>query len=390
MRKVIKYEGVPLTDGHSGVYLTVEDDVVVDGYYYALVPVRGFETILLGQNGIVAPVVTSRICGLCQVTHAIAAARAVESAAGIDIPKEAKILREVLGLAVRIYNNLLHQIVVSADLFTNKEDRMVFIKRVQKVRKIAGEILESIGGEIIHPPKVRVGGFSEPLEDFVRDKLLDAVEEAIPLASFLHDFFSSALDEMWKREGLPEDLGKHGRGFFATDLYYGKPFDVSRITVKYPQQIFKDDLKREVTNLYTLIDGVPVETGPRARRVLFKGYKQKGGVKELHLLRSIENVEAFERIKILLSSASFERELQNRTFPASDGETVGIGVHEAPRGVNVHMVRLNKRGKIVYYKIVVPTEINLYVVSESLRGAKVEHVDYIIRAYDPCIVCSVH
>ncbi|SMP06029.1 coenzyme F420-reducing hydrogenase, alpha subunit [Desulfurobacterium pacificum] len=390
MKRIVKYEGIPLTEGHSGVYLTVEDGVVVDGYYYALVPVRGFETLLLGQEGVVAPTITSRICGLCQVTHAIAAARAIEDAAGMEIPEEATLLREVLGLAVRVYNNLLHQILISEDLFPEKKERMAFIKQVQKVRKVAGEVLESIGGEIIHPPKVRVGGFPEPLEDLVRDKVLDSVEKILPSLSTLHKTFISALGEMWKREGLPEDLGKHGRGFFATDLYYGKPFDINRITFKYPQEVFRNDLKREVTNLYPLIDGTVVETGARARSVLYKSYEHRGGVKELHVLRSAENVEAFERIKDILSSTSFEKELQNKAFPTSDGETLGVGVHEAPRGVNVHMVKLDKRGRIVYYKIVVPTEINFLVISESLKGAKLEHVDYIIRAYDPCVVCSVH
>ncbi|RUM42760.1 MAG: coenzyme F420 hydrogenase [Desulfurobacterium sp.] len=390
MRKVVRIEGIPLTEGHSGLHLEVEDGIVKDGFYFALVPVRGFETLLIDKEAVVAPVITSRICGLCQVTHAIASARAVEAAAGIEVPKEAELLREVLGLAVRIYNNLLHQIVISEDLFPDRDERFSFIRRVQNVRKFTGELLESVGGEIIHSPNLRVGGISEPLEDFVKEKILSSIEEIEPLLLELKEEFNEGVERMWRREGLPETFGSHSLGFFATDKFYGKAFDFNRISFRYPQELFEGELKREVTNLYPFIDGLPVETGPRARKVLFDGYKPKGGVKELHLLRSQENVESLARIKEILENNSFNGELWNRTFPTSDGETVGVGVHEAPRGTNIHAVKLDKRGKITYYKIVVPTELNLMAVSEALKGVPATKVEFVVRAYDPCIVCAVH
>ena len=390
MRKVIRLEGIPLTEGHSGLHLEVEDGVVKRGFYFALVPVRGFETLLIDKEAVAAPIITSRVCGLCQITHAIASARAVESAAGIEIPPEAELLREVLGLAVRIYNNLLHQIVISEDLFPEKEERFSFIKKVQKVRKFTGELLESIGGEIIHSPNIRVGGISEPVEDCVKEKILLSIEEIRPLMEELLEEFISGIEQMWEREGLSETFGSHTLQFFATDRFYGKPFDFSRITFKYPQELFKSGLKREVTALYPFIDGLPVETGPRARKVLFEGYRPKGGIKELHILRAQEVLEAIERIREILEANSFNGELWNRTFPTSDGETVGVGVHEAPRGTNVHAVKLDSRGRITYYKIVVPTEINLMAISETLKGMPASKVEFAVRAYDPCVVCAVH
>ena len=390
MKKIIRYEGVPLTEGHSGVSLVVENGIVVEGFYYALVPVRGFEKLLVGQDAVVAPLITSRICGLCQVTHGIASAEAIEDAAGIEIPEGARLLREVLGLSVRVYNNLLHQIMVSGDFFKDEEERLAFVRQVQKIRKVVAHLLESIGGEIIHPKRVVVGGISEPLEEFLKEKLLEMVDSALPLLKEVNTLFCNALEEFWKRVGLPEDFGRHGGGFFATDLYYGKKVDVDKFEFVYPQQVFSDELKRDIGNAFVLFEGRIVETGPRARRVVFKKFTPKGGIKELYYLRSLENVEALERIKEILSNNSFEKELMNPTFPSSDGEKLGIGVHEAPRGVNVHAVRLDRRGKILYYKIVVPTEINFLPIAEAMKGVKAEYVDYIVRAYDPCIVCSAH
>ena len=392
MKRLIKLEGIPLTEGHSGLLLEVENGTVVKGFYYALVPVRGFETFLIGKEATVAPTVTSRICGLCQVTHSIASARAVEAACNIEVPPKAHLVRELLGLAVRVYNNLLHQIVVSEDLFPKKELQLSFIRQVQKVRKVAGEILESVGGEIIHPPNVKVGGVSEPIEERLREKLLKRVEEARKEIKKCSDEFLEALDKMWQREELPEELGKHDLPFFATDLYYGKPVDVERFSFKLPQELPLGELKRRISNLFPTVDGRAVETGPRARFALFKNYKPKGGVKELHALRDLENREALKRIEEILSENDFSRvdELLNPTAPASDGETVGVGVHEAPRGTNLHAVKVDKSGKIIYYKIIVPTEINFFAIGEALKGTPAKAAEFVVRAYDPCIVCAAH
>lgn len=390
MRKVVKLEGIPLTEGHSGLYLEVEDGTVRRGIYYALVPVRGFEILLLGKDARVAPTITTRICGLCQVTHAIASARAVENAAGIEVPPEAEKLREVLGLAVRIYNNLLHQIIVSEDLFSDKKEQLAFIRELQEVRKFAGMVLETVGGEIIHSPNVKVGGISEPLEEFVKEKILAEIEGTFLKLKNSFSLFKEKLDELWKGKGLSEDFGRHDLSYFATDLFYGNDLDFDRFSFVLPQEVVEGGLKRRVSNLFPLIDGSPVETGPRARAVLFKGYRPKGGVKELHLLRGEENIEALRRIGEILENNRFDGKLWNRKTPSSDGETLGVGVHEAPRGTNVHAVKIDKSGKILYYKIVVPTEINFFAVSEALKGAPAKKVEFIVRAYDPCIVCAAH
>ncbi len=390
MKKVVKLEGIPLTEGHSGLYLEVEDGIVKRGVYYALVPVRGFETLLLGKDSRVAPTITTRICGLCQVTHAIASARAVENVAGIEVPPEAEKLREVLGLAVRVYNNLLHQIVISEDLFPDKREQLSFIREVQGVRKFAGMVLETIGGEIIHSPNVKVGGISEPLEEFVKEKILSEVEGALLRLQTSFSLFKEKLDSLWKREGFDESFGNHNLDFFATDLYYGKQVKFEDFSFVLPQEVVEGSLKRRVSNLFPLVGGKPVETGPRARAVLFKGYRPKGGVKELHILRGEENIDALRRIKEILENNRFDGELWNRKTPSSDGETVGVGIHEAPRGANVHAVKIDKSGKITYYKIVVPTEINFFAVSEALKGAPATKAEFIVRAYDPCIVCAAH
>jgi len=393
LRKTVTISPIPLTEGLSKLYLKVEDGVIEEGYYYSLIPVRGYETLMLGREATSAPILASRICGLCQITHAIASAKAIEDACGIEVPEKAERLREVLGLAVRIYNNLLHQIVVSEDLFEEEREKLDFIREVQRVRKVASKVLESIGGEIIHSPNIRVGGLYEPLEEFVREKLLKALEEITPVVHVVENWFLNAVEEKWRKHDLPEHLGKHNLEFFASDKFYSGSVDISRIEELYPQTLYRElDIKREATNRIPVIDGKFMETGPRARKVKFDALKPEGGIKEIYRCRSSETFDALNRIKEILSGSRFdsEKEVWNRTFPYSDGERLGVGVHEAPRGTNIHMAKIDRRGKISYYKIIVPTAINFPVISEALRGERVEFAEFIVRAYDPCIVCASH
>ncbi len=393
MRKTVTISPIPLTEGLSKLYLKVEDGLIKEGYYYSLIPVRGYETLLLGKEATSAPILASRICGLCQITHAIASARAIEDACNIAVSQKAELLREALGLAVRIYNNLLHQIVISEDLFENNKERLDFIREIQKVRKVASKVLESVGGEIIHSPNIRVGGISEPLEELLKEKLLKFLEEITQTLHSVEQTFLSMLTEKWKRYELPENLGNHNLKFFSSDKFYGKKVNIDTIEEKYPQNFYKElEIKREASNRIPLINGEFKETGPRARKVLFDGLKPKGGIKELYMCRSSETLEAMERLKEILKNNRFDNkeELWNRSFPFSNNEKIGIGVHEAPRGTNIHAVKIDRRGKISYYKIIVPTAINFPVISEALKGEKVEFAEFIVRAYDPCIVCASH
>ena len=81
----------------------------------------------------------------------------------------------------------------------------------------------------------------------------------------------------------------------------------------------------------------------------------------------------------------------------------GVGYTEAPRGVVLHELELDDDGRVVHASIVTPTSQNVAVIEDDMRqlaelllaeGAdepaiKLE-VEKLVRAYDPCLSCSVH
>jgi sulfhydrogenase subunit alpha len=79
----------------------------------------------------------------------------------------------------------------------------------------------------------------------------------------------------------------------------------------------------------------------------------------------------------------------------------GIGAIEAPRGTLYHELKADKNGFVAYANIITPTVQNLTSIEEaaqkvlestkSLPQKKREQLlEMLVRAYDPCITCSVH
>lgn len=97
----IEIDPVSRTQGGLRVSVEMKDGSVVDarcsGTTY-----RGFEQLMLGRDPMDAVYFTQRVCGMCSTPHAIAAAGAVESLAGVtdQIPKDALLVRNIMsGLA---------------------------------------------------------------------------------------------------------------------------------------------------------------------------------------------------------------------------------------------------------------------------------------------------
>ena len=80
---------------------------------------------------------------------------------------------------------------------------------------------------------------------------------------------------------------------------------------------------------------------------------------------------------------------------------VGIGAIEAPRGGLYHEIHLNEKGIITYANIITPTVQNLTSIEKSAQALleqtknleikqRERFLNMLVRAYDPCITCSVH
>jgi coenzyme F420-reducing hydrogenase alpha subunit len=80
---------------------------------------------------------------------------------------------------------------------------------------------------------------------------------------------------------------------------------------------------------------------------------------------------------------------------------LGVGLIEAPRGLLYHMAKVNEKGIIEDYDVIVPTAQNQIQIENDLKDYFNKNLDKneevlrldaekIIRAYDPCMSCATN
>ena len=94
-----------------GGHLRIEADVdgsSVSGAWATGTTFRGFESTLLGRDARDAWLLAQRVCGSSTGVHALASVRAVENALGLSVPKNARLIRNILSGTTYVQNHVMH------------------------------------------------------------------------------------------------------------------------------------------------------------------------------------------------------------------------------------------------------------------------------------------
>ena len=100
----------PITriEGHLRIEAVIGDDNVIKDAYASSTMFRGIETILKGRDPRDAGLLAMRICGVCTGTHYQRSIEAVEDAFDVTIPKNARIVRNLIQGALYIHDHVVH------------------------------------------------------------------------------------------------------------------------------------------------------------------------------------------------------------------------------------------------------------------------------------------
>jgi len=99
----------PITriEGHLRIEAQMEGDNIAQAYSSGTM-VRGIETILKGRDPRDAWAFAQRICGVCTLVHGLTSVRAVEDALGIELPRNAQLIRNLMNGAQHIHDHVMH------------------------------------------------------------------------------------------------------------------------------------------------------------------------------------------------------------------------------------------------------------------------------------------
>ncbi len=169
----MKIELGPITriEGHLNVKTTIENNIITDARCEGEM-FRGFETILRGRSPLDAQQITQRICGVCPYAHGIASSYAQETAFGLFVPKNGRILHNLIQGANHLYDYLLHfyQLcaldfidVTAITRYSGKDPDLLSVKNWVKAELASGKahpaapFLPRLSGQYIDDDDINIG-----------------------------------------------------------------------------------------------------------------------------------------------------------------------------------------------------------------------------------------
>ncbi|NWF36051.1 Ni/Fe hydrogenase subunit alpha [Mariprofundus sp. KV] len=445
----IAVDPVTRVEGHGKITLLLDDANHVREARFHIVEFRGFEKFIQGRPYWEVPYFVQRLCGICPVSHHLAAAKAVDQLVGVDeLTPTATKLRRLLHFGQTLQSHALHFFHLSSpDLLfgfgSNLAHRNIVgviedypdlaLKGV-RLRKYGQQVIEVISGKRVHGAATVPGGVNKGLTIEERDRLLGDINDVLIWAQD-----AVALNEKIHTEH-PENHG-FGRlnsnylsmvgGKGELELYHGglrasRP-DGSNIFDQFDYRGYYNIIREEVRSWSYMKfpyltelgrDDGWYRVGPLARvnncdfiatplaeaaRKSFKAFGNGGYVHDTlayHWARMIEVLHSAESIRDLLLDPEI---LGTDLVVKGEKREEGIGVIEAPRGTLFHHYKVNEDGTIKKANLIVSTTSNNQAMNESVRSVANEyldgneitegllnHLEVAIRAYDPCLSCATH
>ncbi|MEA1917305.1 MAG: nickel-dependent hydrogenase large subunit [Campylobacterota bacterium] len=100
----------PITriEGHLRIEAVIDENNVITDAFSSSTMFRGIETILKGRDPRDAGLLAMRICGVCTGTHYQRSIEAVEDAFNVQIPKNARLVRNLIQGALYVHDHVVH------------------------------------------------------------------------------------------------------------------------------------------------------------------------------------------------------------------------------------------------------------------------------------------
>lgn len=370
---------------------------------------RLFEGILVGRTAEEMQWITPRICGVCPTAHNLASLNALENALGIEPNQTTVLLRDLMQSGQIIQSHALHLFFLSLPDYLGidrgtelaKKNPVAF-KHALAIKEFSDAINDLVAGRHTHPTTSTIGGFHKIPTKAALKKLLKKLEDSEKAVQKTVEL-CLGLDYPQLKVDL-ELAAQQGDSIVV----------VSSINIKGKKKSsiknYKEDIEEEVKNYSTAkfakYKGEVMLVGALARLAVYQNYDKKYQIDfanpfHNNLAQAIEidyyHQKAQELIKKLLAM-----ELDSKIVkPIPKPPLQGIGITEAPRGGLYHEVHLNDKGIITEANIVTPTVQNLTSIEKSARALLDQTKNrsrkemerllvMLVRAYDPCITCSVH
>ena len=422
MSKKITIEPVTRVEGHGKVTIHLDDNNNVDYTRLHIVEFRGFERFIQGRPYWEAPVLVQRLCGICPVSHHLAAAKALDvlvgAGTGDGLTPTGEKMRRLMHYGQMFQSHSLHFFhLASPDLLFGidadpairnvigvaLEHKELAVQGVM-MRKFGQEIIRATAGKKIHGTGAIPGGINKHLSpkektSFINgadplniDKMVEWSQEAL---AFFKDYYTKNQSFIDGFAAFPSSHMSLVRKDGAMDLYHGVlraiDADGNKILDDVDYQDYEQYIEEEVRSWtymkFPYLKHLGKEkgwyrVGPLARLNTCDFIPTPLAQAELEEFRALTNGKPnqhclhyhYARLIETLHSAEVMRDLLHDPDLMKGDLTVtgtkvnkGIGVIEAPRGTLFHHYEINDHDQITRANLIVSTTNNNEPMNQSVN-----------------------
>ena len=442
----------PLTrvEGHGKITLLLDEEHHVHQARLHIDEFRGFEKFVQGRPYWELPVLVQRLCGICPVSHHLAAAKATDQLVGVDqLSPTAEKVRRLMHLGQVFQSHALHFFHLSSpDLLFGFDDPPAHRNLVGLIqdhpdlarqgvlmRKYGQEVIRVTAGKRIHGCGAIPGGVNKALTAAERDFLAVEIDQMVAWAEsavqLIKRIFLGNPDYHYRFGAVAGNTLSLVRPDGAFELYHGglRARDAAgrELFDHQDYQGYRDLLREEVKSWSYMKFPFLASLGPRngwyrvgplarvnncdrfdtplaeQEREDFRAAGEGRPLQAVlanHWARLIELLHCAEAIRELLPDPDL---LGDDLMRQGEPRTQGIGVVEAPRGTLLHHYEIDDGGLVRKANLIVSTTHNNAAMNAALRQVAARYLDgqvltegllnrleVAIRAFDPCLSCATH
>jgi NAD-reducing hydrogenase large subunit len=448
--KRVAIDPVSRVEGHGKVTILLDDDKRVQQVRLHIVEFRGFEKFIEGRPYWEVPVMVQRLCGICPVSHHLAASKAMDQIVGAQLTPTAEKIRRLMHYGQMLQSHALHFFHLSSPdlLFGFGSDvakrnvvgiiaaQPEIAKKGVLLRKYGQEVIRMTAGKRVHGTGSIPGGVNKSLSAEERAALLKDIYQMVAWSREAVQIIKGLFEQNREFYAGFGRFTAHSMGLVradgAMDLYHGglraRRSDGSTLFDHYDYSHYWDVILEDVKSWsymkfpyfralgnsdegwyrvgplsrVTLCDFIPTPLADKEREdfLAFDGGAAAGATLGYHWARMVEMLHAAESIKDLLHDDDIEG---TDLVATGERQDRGVGVIEAPRGTLIHHYRVDEHDQVIRANLIVSTTHNNQAMNEAIRVVAKQHLDgqeltegllnhieVAIRCFDPCLSCATH
>jgi len=418
----IDVKHVTRVEGHGRIIVNTKEGAVEEVKLSITEANRFFENFVKGMSPAQVPWIVSRICGICCVGHQMTATKAVEAALGIEPGPQTVLLRKLLTESQFLQSHVLHVYFLAVPDYVGAPSVLPLakthpevVRRALKLKKLANDYTTVIGGRTLHPMANTLKGFRKlPDLDAVaglRQRLVEAIPDLEETVKIVKTLKIPPYERETEYVSLkhPKEYALYDGDVYSSDTKSSVPvgqyldvtneFTVAHSTTKWSKWHRESYFVGALARVNNNFDQLLPEAKQAAEELGFKAPCYNPYMN--NVAQVIEVVHcAYNSVRMLDEVLGGGLKAEDISYEVRAGR--GIASCEVPRGILFHDYTFDENGRCIDGNAVIPTSQNINNVEQDMKAFVPQmlprmsqeeltlHMEMLLRAYDPCISCSVH